>query len=73
MIRTMQALQGQLWERQIAEARARPGASVLLLEARFEAPELFDFGEIAALAADARRRFAAALSDERIGALLGSG
>lgn len=72
MLRTMQALQAQLWERQVAEARERKDATVLLLEAKFAAPELFDFAEIGRHAAEARALYAAALEDGRIGALLGA-
>ncbi len=72
MLRTMQALQARLWERQIEEARQRKDATVLLLETKFDAPELFDFAEIERHATHARVLYASALEDGRIGALLGA-
>jgi predicted acylesterase/phospholipase RssA len=70
MLRSMQALQAQLWERQLAEARAVPNATILVVETRVDDPELFDFERFRAHVDAAKSRMAEDLCDARVATLL---
>jgi predicted acylesterase/phospholipase RssA len=72
-LHAVDALESLAWSYQLAEARAQPGVSVLVLDAGIDDTRLFDFARIDRNLAQARAALTHALQDARIAASLGAG
>ena len=69
---SLYALEDQLWQYQVREARQRDNVSLLLLDPQIRGVELFAFQDTVPLYVRSRERFADALQDARIISTLGT-
>ncbi len=70
-LQSIYALEALAWDYQLAEARSKPGVTLMVLNPHIEDPALFDFSRVERNYLQAREVFADLLQNARIGLSLG--